>query len=68
MFADELGEGFVRNGLAISGKYLYLSTQYQDIAYGDERTWPVPSSYTLGHATSQESVVVGRQRTRCSSA
>lgn len=68
MFADELGEGFVRDALAISGKYLYLSTQDEDIAYRDERTWSVPSSYTLGHATSQENVVVARQRTRCSSA
>jgi hypothetical protein len=36
MFADELGEKLVRNALAISGKYLYLSTQDQDIAYRDE--------------------------------
>jgi hypothetical protein len=36
MFADELGEKLVRNGLAIWGMYLYLSTQDQDIAYRDE--------------------------------
>jgi hypothetical protein len=45
--------------------------QDQDIAYRDERTWSVPSYYTLGHATSQGNGVLvstsGRQRTRCSS-
>jgi hypothetical protein len=49
MFADELGEEFVRDTLAIWGMYLYLTTQDQDIAYRDERTWSVPSSYTSGH-------------------
>jgi hypothetical protein len=41
MFADELCEEFVRHALAIWGKYLYLFTQDKDIAYRDERTWPV---------------------------
>jgi hypothetical protein len=36
MFADEFGEKLVRNAFAIWGKYLYLSTQDQDIAYRDE--------------------------------
>jgi hypothetical protein len=49
MFTDELGEEFVRNALSICGEYLYLSTEDQDIAYRDERTWSVPSSYTLVH-------------------
>jgi hypothetical protein len=49
MFADKLGEEFVRNVLAIWGKYLYLTTQDQDVAYRDERTWSVPSSDKSGH-------------------
>lgn len=66
MFSDELGKEFVRNALAISGKYLYLSAEDQDIAYRDERTWSAPSleyAPSSEYATSQE-----YGRTRCSSA
>ena len=61
MFTNKFGEEFVRDDLAISGKYLYLPTQDQDIAYCDERTWSVPASYTSGHACNEpgNGVVVG---------
>ena len=42
MFSDELRKEFVCDVLAISGEYLYLSAQDEDIAYRDERTWSVP--------------------------
>ncbi len=70
MFTNKLREQFVRYTLAVGGKYLYLSTQDEDIAYRDERTRSVPSSYTSGYATSEKNGVniSGRKRTRCSSA
>ena len=40
MFANELGEEFVRNASAIGGEYLYLFAEDENIAYRDERTWP----------------------------
>jgi len=69
MFTNKLREQFVRYALAV-GEYLYLSTQDEDIAYRDERTRSVPSSYTSGYATSEKNGVniSGRKRTRCSSA
>ena len=52
MFADELGEEFVRNTLAICGKYLYLSAQDQDVAYRDKRARSSSLLYASGDATS----------------